>query len=1370
METSRRSQGQARSRLYPLALFLALYVVMAGTVTHVTGQGRLPACPPANLARCTCRDSGTGFSVTCNEYNIDVVPSPIPENTTVLNLSGNRITRVLKGDFNRLEQLRTLFLQQNRIGFIQPGAFDNLYHLELLVLNSNSLTYIPGDLFQHLPAIGTIDLQGNLITNIDKRAFLTLPASSTNTRLVTIRLNSNPINCQCGSRAIREWKGTLGGNLAKIKFEGFNCRNAQNVELDNVPEQSFGQCTAADLSMFESLQTCASCSAVSTHHMCDVSSNRTCGVSQPMCHSKIRIVNGVMSVFKDYCSSYADCLLQERRNQELCNVSHTGSVNAMDCTFCCVGPRCNSGDIGGRTNSFKVFVGLRLSQAFQSYMLYPKDSTYIQVKRRYTQQLTNIIASADGGYAVDFLSFQNQTPNTYVSTLVHTTNLNTFSIQSVVNLILDRLNASSRTGFLRKQNVNYIYVGTELATARSCATEVTPTDVGPITWQETATGSSANMPCPSSSNSKPGAFASRQCLNNLTNGVAQWGVPHVDACKQATSNTTRLLAELNNTDITPGNLNTVLDQLSRLSMDGSKLSATDVTIAMDTVDKVLARSYTMTNPAALQATVNVLNNLVDAEPSVLEEANKMGKSASRLLTAADKISEEGVLQSDGQLVLSGANLVVAAQSVRQDSFQGLTLTADAMDDGAFAKGDVTIRSNEGTPPEGVSSLVLPRSLMTSASGSRVAMTVHQNEKVFEAIRQSGGASGGTVASDGSEDPKFVAKVNSHVMAASVVGRDVVNLTDPVTFTLVHDNENSTNPRCVFWDVEAVDWSQRGCRKNDSLSNENVTTCQCDHLTNFALLMDVFNEGASLSETDSKILSIISYIGCGISLLALILTLLTYCLFKNSYGSWSLTEQKLRRDNPSKILVNLCIALALSNLVFVAGMHPYALENTVGCKVVAVLLHFSLLSSLCWMAVEAFYMYLALVLVFKTYYTNFILKCSLVGWGIPLLIIIVTLGINETDNYGPLGTGVCWLKDIAFYAAFVGPVGLILLINIIAFIMVIRQIIGMKDRKLNKSDSFTVSQQLRGALGVAILLGLTWVFGFMAVSQAAVVFYYLFAIFNSLQGLWIFIFYCVMKKEARNSWLRALPCCPTFDDKSGVITSSRDNHEQTQNRIAGYSGTGATHHGAGKSSTDTSNGHTHSTSVTGSKSFSSESESEAVYYNGAVKAKHDPPYANLDKSQPAEPNHVYLNLNYNKDTDSKPKDPSSPPPHGPGVESKVTAYRSEGNITILSTTAPATAQEGLRPIQFHPGKTLTELGVTAQTEETKKPTAPSSPLETDDPRVSPRPLHFKLGHAYSLEPKEEKKEDESVVEPGTPTADDSRNSSVADMIRKLNTHM
>ena len=45
-----------------------------------------------------------------------------------------------------------------------------------------------------------------------------------------------------------------------------------------------------------------------------------------------------------------------------------------------------------------------------------------------------------------------------------------------------------------------------------------------------------------------------------------------------------------------------------------------------------------------------------------------------------------------------------------------------------------------------------------------------------------------------------------------------------------------------------------------------------------------------------------------------------------------------------------------------------------------MLHFLLLAAIFWMAVEAFYMYLALVKVFDTYIARFQLKSSLVGWG------------------------------------------------------------------------------------------------------------------------------------------------------------------------------------------------------------------------------------------------------------------------------------------------------------------------------------------------------------------------------------------------------
>lgn len=49
-----------------------------------------------------------------------------------------------------------------------------------------------------------------------------------------------------------------------------------------------------------------------------------------------------------------------------------------------------------------------------------------------------------------------------------------------------------------------------------------------------------------------------------------------------------------------------------------------------------------------------------------------------------------------------------------------------------------------------------------------------------------------------------------------------------------------------------------------------------------------------------------------------------------------------------------------------------------------MLHYFVLSSLCWMAVEAFYMYMALIRVFQTYFTHFMAKCSSVGWGVFLV--------------------------------------------------------------------------------------------------------------------------------------------------------------------------------------------------------------------------------------------------------------------------------------------------------------------------------------------------------------------------------------------------
>ena len=50
------------------------------------------------------------------------------------------------------------------------------------------------------------------------------------------------------------------------------------------------------------------------------------------------------------------------------------------------------------------------------------------------------------------------------------------------------------------------------------------------------------------------------------------------------------------------------------------------------------------------------------------------------------------------------------------------------------------------------------------------------------------------------------------------------------------------------------------------------------------------------------------------------------------------------------------------------------------QVFAGLTHYFVLASMAWMTIEAFYMYVAIVQVFPTYYPKFLFKCSLFGWG------------------------------------------------------------------------------------------------------------------------------------------------------------------------------------------------------------------------------------------------------------------------------------------------------------------------------------------------------------------------------------------------------
>ncbi|XP_066504548.1 adhesion G-protein coupled receptor G2 [Hoplias malabaricus] len=271
-----------------------------------------------------------------------------------------------------------------------------------------------------------------------------------------------------------------------------------------------------------------------------------------------------------------------------------------------------------------------------------------------------------------------------------------------------------------------------------------------------------------------------------------------------------------------------------------------------------------------------------------------------------------------------------------------------------------------------------------------------------------------------------------------------------------------------------------------------------------------------------ILTVITYLGCGLSSVFLGITLLTYTAFG-----------KLRCDYPSKILMNLSGALLGLNMGFLLNSWLAGFNNYSLCITVAAVLHYFLLATFTWMGLEAINMYLAFVKVFNVYVPSYILKFCALGWGLPLVIVSIVLAADK-DCYGSTVTLMpvdnsspfCWVQNqTAFFVTVVAFVVLILLGNICVFGLVMAQIRGLQFSKA-AGRSTGILHDLRVVASLTFLLGLTWILAFFAWGPVRVPFLYLFSILNSLQGFFIFVFHCLMKDNVRKQW-RVHLCCGKF---------------------------------------------------------------------------------------------------------------------------------------------------------------------------------------------------------------------------------------------------
>ncbi|XP_075918766.1 adhesion G protein-coupled receptor L2-like [Petromyzon marinus] len=349
-------------------------------------------------------------------------------------------------------------------------------------------------------------------------------------------------------------------------------------------------------------------------------------------------------------------------------------------------------------------------------------------------------------------------------------------------------------------------------------------------------------------------------------------------------------------------------------------------------------------------------------------------------------------------------------------------------------------------------------------------------------------------------------------AWSARGPDLSNCTSAWVNRIAQWTLDHLSPSCSFWSYSSHttrgNWSSHGCEPLPSNSSSAHAACSCGHLNNLAVLV-ARRHVEYVHRAHELLLLVITWVGVLVSLVCLAVATFTFCFFRG-----------LQSDR-NTVHKNLCLNLLLAQLLFLVGIDKT--QYTVACPVLAALLHLLFLAAFAWMFLEGVQLYLMLVEVFegrrsrrKYFY--------LLGYGLPLAVVGVCLAVDRT-GYGT--ERACWLRtDNHFIWSFLAPVATIILVNFVFLLMTLYKMV--QHSAPLKPES--IKSCALGGVALLCLLGLTWVFGFLFIDKATLVMAYLFIIFNSFQGTFIFIFHCALQMKVCKEYRKCLghaECCRTW---------------------------------------------------------------------------------------------------------------------------------------------------------------------------------------------------------------------------------------------------
>lgn len=578
------------------------------------------------------------------------------------------------------------------------------------------------------------------------------------------------------------------------------------------------------------------------------------------------------------------------------------------------------------------------------------------------------------------------------------------------------------------------------------------------------------------------------------------------------------------------NTSDISNEAQVLTSDASKLTPENITSAAKVVGQIFNSSRNANAEAKLVA-VTTVSQLLDAKEEVFQRAAAATAAANDFATLTTQLGDYSL--SMGNQTVVSPNVAIQSVSAPKGStaFTSVRFTVQKGTSNSLAPGSTRVDPNVDTLSlDAQTELQIHTSKINARS---CGFIVYQNDKLFQS-------------------KTFTSKLNvNQKVVSSKTDKEMHKENQDVSVEMAFLPQHNSKElklhsyACVYWNTITEDWDTKGCYKRN-LTN-GFLRCHCNHMTNFAVLMS-FKKNYKYPES----LDILSNIGCALSITGLILTII-----------FQIVTRKVRKTSVTWVFVSLCTSMLIFNLLFVFGIENKNSKTSDSdtnnmdsennkipeesiittpnptCTVIAALLHYFLLVTFTWTGLSATQLYFLLLRAMKPLPRRFILFISLIGWGAPAIVVAITVGIifsqNSTNSQWELEyrqEKICWLAipesdgiiTSPFLWAFIVPVTIILISNIVMFTVIIVKVLWKNNQNLTSTKKNSSLKKILSTLSIAVVFGITWVLAYAMLlddDNIRVIFSYIFCLFNTTQGLQIFILYTVKTKvfqaEASKVW-------------------------------------------------------------------------------------------------------------------------------------------------------------------------------------------------------------------------------------------------------------